>query len=180
MTGFAAVREFPYPPPAMDYRIQKPQPRCAMTDRQFTAGEPFYSVLIREEGRIVRKDLACDAWQGPPESTLAWWRSTVPTEDSKPTFAPVDVLLDLLEQLDGDLANAPLRYLLALVLVRRRVLKIVAPSEEGGDDLSEPALFVNCRRRGTDYQIRMVDPTADESESVEARLTGLLWAGEAP
>lgn len=163
----------------MDYRIQKPQPRCATTDRPFTAGEPFYSVLVREDGRIVRRDLATDAWQGPPESTLAWWRSTVPTEDSKPTLAPIDVLLDLLEQLDEDLQNAPLRYMLALVLVRRRVLKIIDPPEEDRGAADEPSLVVNCRRRGTDYQIRIADPESGEREGIEAKLSSLLWAGEA-
>ena len=168
---------FPYPPPAMDYRIHKPQPRCATTDRPFAAGEPFYSALVREEGRIVRVDLAADAWQGPSEATIAWWKSTLPEENAKPTLAPVDVLLDLLEQLEGEPADAPLRYLLALVLVRRRVLKIADGPDSDADD--EPTLAVSCRRRGSDYLIPIAAPDAADRDSLEQRLTGLLWAGEA-
>ena len=182
MTGFAAVAVFPYSPSAMDYRIQKPQLRCAKTDRPLTAGDAFYSALIREDGKIVRRDVAADAWEGQPEASLAWWRSVVPAEDAKPTLAPVDVLLDLLEQLEDDLSDAPLRYLLALVLVRRRVLKIVDGSDDTASDTASehaPILSVSCRRRGTDYQIRIATPEASEKDGLEQRLTGLLWAGEA-
>ena len=84
----------------MDCGLCKAQPRCATSDRPLTAGEPFYSTLVREDGRIVRRDVAADTWQGPPDTSLAWWRSTVPAQDAKPTLAPVDALLDLLEQRD--------------------------------------------------------------------------------
>ncbi len=134
----------------MDYRIQKPQLRCATTDRPLTAGDAFYSALIREDGKIVRRDVAADAWEGQPEASLAWWRSVVPAEDAKPTLAPVDVLLDLLEQLEDDLSDAPLRYLLALVLVRRRVLKIVDGSDEtisSANEGCEPTRFT-AKKRG--------------------------------
>ncbi|MDA0818038.1 MAG: hypothetical protein O2946_10805 [Planctomycetota bacterium] len=183
-TGFAAGGGFPYSPPAMDYRIHKPQPRCASTDRPLTAGEPFYSALVRQNGGIIRLDLAADAWQGPPESSLAWWRSTMPAENAKPTLAPVDALLDLLEQLEGNQTDAALRYLLALVLVRRRVLKIIDASEvDEAGTASSPAeagvLDLNCRRRGTDYQIPITPPSRDETTGLEERLTALLWAGEA-
>ena len=163
----------------MDYRIQKPQFRCVSSDRLLTAGEPFYSALVRDDGKIVRQDVAAEAWEGPPAASLAWWRSTVPAEDAKPTLAPVDVLLDLLEQLEGDLGDAPLRYLLALVLVRRRVLKIVDASEGDGADAEDSVLSVNCRRRGSDYRIRIQPPAATEKDDLERRLSELLWAGEA-
>lgn len=168
----------------MDYRIHKPQPRCATSDRPLTAGEPFYSTLVREDGRIVRRDVAADAWQGPPDTSLAWWRSTVPAQDAKPTLAPVDALLDLLEQLEGDETDAALRYLLSLVLVRRRVLKIIDPTDldqpTTGSQAAEPSvLSLNCRRRGTDYQIPVAPPTREDASVLEERLTALLWAGEA-
>jgi hypothetical protein len=163
----------------MDYRIQKPQNRCASSDRPLAAGEPFYSVLAREDGKVVRIDIAPDAWQGPPEQCLAWWRSTVPLADAKPSLAPVDVLLDLLEQLAGVPEDAPLRYLLALVLVRRRILKIVDPAEEEQEHADDSVLFVSCRRRDTSYSIAVIPEDSSRDEGLERRLHDLLWTGEA-
>jgi len=168
----------------MDYRIHKPQPRCASTDRPFAVGEPFYSALVRRDGGIVRLDMAADAWQGPPEASLAWWRSTMPATDAKPTLAPVDALLDVFEQLEGDHADAALRYLLALVLVRRRVLKIVdtidTDAAAEADQAAEAGLLsLTCRRRDADYRVPIAAPSAGETDMLEQRLTSLLWAGEA-
>ena len=70
------------------------------------------------------------------------------------------------------------------MLVRRRVLKIIDASEvDEAGTASSPAeagvLDLNCRRRGTDYQIPITPPSRDETTWLEERLTALLWAGEA-
>lgn len=100
----------------------------------------------------------------------------MPEADSKgPSLASTDVLLDVLERLEGDDAEASLRYLLALFLVRRRALRL---AEQGGGQLdAEPRMLrVSCPRRATEYRIRAVDHASDD---VARRLNGLLWSGEA-
>lgn len=160
----------------MDYRIHRPQSRCATTGRTFEPGEAIVSALVREDGGIARLDVTADSWQGPPSGSLAWWRSRVPAKDAKgPTLAPVDVLLDVLEQLEASEDDAALRYLLALVLVRRRVLRM-ADSHDTPVDSDE--LVVTCRRRSSDYRIRVVPPPSGEEAALEERLSALLWSGD--
>jgi hypothetical protein len=161
----------------MDLKLLRPQTVCATTGRNFAPGEVFYSALVRDRGSIDRHDIAAEAWQGPPAQAIAWWRSRFPAAGSTgPTIAPPDVLLDALETLE-DGSDDPLRYLLALQLVRRRLLRIVDDSDDTPADAGTLA-FV-CRKRDREYRVPVVDPAAAAAEGVEARLAALLWSGDA-
>ncbi len=159
----------------MDYSIHRPQSACSRTGRVFAAGEEFFSALVRSADGLDRVDIAAEAWERAPEGTVAWWRSRQPTVDQGgPVLAPVEALLDTLEALGEREADEPLRYLLALQLVRRRALKIEPPAE---DDAT--TLIFSCRRRDSEYRLRPVSPEAAADPEVAARLTALLWSGEA-
>ncbi len=162
----------------MDYKLHRPQSACSRTGRGFTAGEEFFSMLVRGEAGLERVDVAIDAWKGPPAEAVAWWRSRQPeTAESGPVLAPIDALLDALEALEVSPADAAVRYLLALQLVRRRALRIEAPPAETAGD-SDDIVFV-CRRRDRDYRVQPVPPDMAADPDVAARLTALLWSGEA-
>jgi hypothetical protein len=162
----------------MDLKLHRPRGTCARTGRTFAANEMFYSALVRAEGGLERIDCAAEAWAGPPEAALAWWQSQYSPKDAAgPTLAPPDVLLDVLEELDGRPEDAALRYLIALELVRRRVLRIVEqPAAQAGDP--QP-LVLACRKRDRDYVVPAVTPGEATAGGVEERLHALLWSGGA-
>ncbi|MFM7244935.1 MAG: hypothetical protein ACKO40_12300 [Planctomycetaceae bacterium] len=156
----------------MDLKLQRPQTQCAATGRAFAAGDLVCSALVRRNGTIERVDVAADAWSGAPADVIAWWRCRHPAAQGagrEPT--PADALLDALEALEES-PDEPLRYLLALQLVRRRVLRM-PDARENHDD--PDVLVLACRRRGRDYRVRV----AAADEGVEERLASLLWSGEA-
>ena len=161
----------------MDLKLHRPRGACGVSGRPFVAGEPFFSALVRGGGGLDRLDVAAEAWTGPPDGTLAWWRSAYPAADATgPELAPVDVLLDVLEELEGRADDAPLRYLLALQLVRRRALRIVDAAAEQAD---AGELIVACRKRDREYRVRVVPPAEATAAGVEQRLMTLLWSGGA-
>ncbi len=161
----------------MDIRLHRPHSVCSRTGRGFTAGEMFVSVLVRGEGGLARIDVGSEAWDGPPPGTVAWWRSRYPTAaDTGPSLAPVEVLLDAMESLEGDPSTEPLRYLLALQLVRRRVLRM---HDQPADAPSDGALTLSCRRRDREYRVRAVSAAEVADPAVAARLDALLWSGDA-
>ncbi|MDA1039825.1 MAG: hypothetical protein O3A37_06000, partial [Planctomycetota bacterium] len=113
------------------------------------------SALVREAGGLERIDCAAEAWEGPPPGTLAWWRSIyTPAAAAGPTLAPADVLLDVLEEMEGRAEEAALRYLIALQLVRRKVLRII---EQNSADASADGetLVVACRKRRSEYRVAL-------------------------
>lgn len=161
----------------MDYTLHRPQSACSRTGRPFVPGEEFFSALVRGLGGLARLDVSADAWDGPPEGTIAWWKSRhLSPGQAGPVLAPVDVLLDALEALEDQPDDAPLRYLLALQLVRRRVLRLEAPGESSHDD---GLRVFSCRRRDREYRVREASPATVADATVAARLTALLWSGEA-
>jgi len=159
----------------MDLKLHRPQAACGTTGRAFAAGDVVCSTLVRRNGTVERVDVAADAWGGPPDEAIAWWRCRYPApQDAAREPAPADALLDALEALE-DSPDEPLRYLLALQLVRRRVLRMAE-----SHDADDPGLLVlSCRRRGRDYRVRMVAAAEAGVEGVEDRLAALLWSGEA-
>jgi hypothetical protein len=170
----------------MELKLHRPHAACVQTGRPFVVGEPLVSALVRSEGRLDRCDYAAAAWTGPPAHTLAWWRSTFPaTTTAGTTLAPADVLLDVLEELEGREADAALRYLVALELVRRRVLRFVdRPQDDDSDRRAtdsppQPDLILACRKRDREYRVRSVSPREATAPGVEDRLTSLLWSGGA-
>lgn len=160
----------------MDLVIRRPTCRCEKTGRTIAAGETFYSAVVRADGAMRRIDYGQDAWSGPPEKAIAWWRSTMPENDAKgPSLASPDVLLDMLERLDGVEGEESLRYLLAVFLLRRRVLRVV---EQRGSEEADPAsLRLTCPRRAVEYLVRTAGGPNDEA--IANKLSSLLWSGEA-
>jgi hypothetical protein len=170
----------------MELKLHRPHAACAETGRPFVAGEPLVSALVRLEGRLDRCDYAAAAWAGPPAHTLAWWRSTFPaTTSAGTTLAPADILLDVLEELEGREGETALRYLVAIELVRRRVLRFVDrpqndnSNEQAADGPVQPDLILACRKRDREYRVRAVSARQATAPGVEERLTSLLWSGGA-
>lgn len=161
----------------MDLKIHRPQAACRVTGRPFVAGEPIYSALVRGSSGLERVDVAAAAWSGPPARTLGWWRSAFPAAPTGgAVLAPPDVLLDVFEELDGRAEDEPLRFLLALQLVRRRILRIVddAPGGHAADEM-----LLACRKRDCEYRVRTVSAEEAAADGLEERLSALLWSGDA-
>ena len=125
----------PYDPPrfglgviqVIDFDIQKFTRRCARLDRELRPGEAFYSELVAEGDQVVRRDYAAEAWQGPAEPTIGWWKSEVPDPKSnRMQWAPSDVMLEYFTQLLEDTQKAETCYVLALLMIRRRIFRLEA------------------------------------------------------
>ncbi len=170
----------------MEPKIHRPQAQCSRTGRPFQPGDVIISTLVRSPEGLERTDTLATAWAGAAEKSVAWWRSTYPKPDSTgAVLAPNDVLLDLVEQLEGQESEAPLRYLLALQLVRRRVLRFVdqpaqtAPPADAPPPPEAEPLRLACRKRDCEYLVKVAPPEPATAAAVEARLAALLWSGDA-
>jgi len=158
----------------MDYEIQRCTRRCAGTGREFAPGEVFYSVLIDDGNSLTRQDYSKEAWQGPPENSVGWWKSQMPgASDKRMHWAPNEVMLHFFEQLAEQPDKQDMRYVLALLLVRRRVLR---QEESEIDPQGREVLVLYCPRRDVTYQVPAVMPDEARINEIQEELAKLLFA----
>ena len=157
----------------MDFDLQRPSRQCTVTGREFAPGETFYSALIPAGATVLRQDYSAEAWQGPPDDALGWWKSQVPAaEVKKNQWVPNDAMLELFEELTDQPERADVRYVLALLLIRRRVLRL----EETEKPAQGPeTLLVYCPRRETDYKVPVVMPDGQRAAQIQQTLAQLLF-----
>jgi hypothetical protein len=159
----------------LDYEIQRCSRRCAATDRELKNGELCYSLLVPEGGQVVRRDYSAEGWPGAPEGALGWWKSTVVDPNAgRPHWAPSDVMLHYFERLADDPAAEDARYVLALLLVRRRVLRVEGTEQ---DALGRETLVLHSIRSEGQYRVAELVPTPERAAAIQQQLAELLQTG---
>jgi hypothetical protein len=156
----------------MDYEVQRCTRHCHGSGRELALGEEFYSVLVAEGAELQRYDYAADAWPGPPEGTIGWWKSSMPDRCArKKHWAPNDVMLQFFEQLEAQADKQDMRYVLALLLVRRRVMR---QEETEEDEQGREIMVLYCPRREATYRIPAVVPQESRVAEIQEELAELL------
>src|SRR5262249_46010523 len=144
-----------------DFQIQASSRRCCVSGRELQTGERFYSVLIEQSGKLVRQDYSIEVWKGPPEGAYSFWQSRVSPPESK-RRPPIDdeMLLDCFARLEGqtDPGKIRFRYIVALLLMRRKRVKF----DEARQEFGQEVLVLRCQRSGDTYQV--IDPRLTERE----------------
>lgn len=128
--------------------------RCAATDRELVPGEACFTALVRpvldpeapasDRPVFDRLDFDPDHWESTRTSgdlddrLLCWWRTEVPEPGGrKNLFVDDETLVDLFARLEEETDDSRLafRFVLGLILLRRRKLRVVDRSREGEDDV---------------------------------------------
>lgn len=156
----------------MDFEIQRSTRHCASTGREFTPGEEFFSVLVEEGESWVRYDYSREAWHGPPENAVGFWKSQASgLETRRKARAPNDVMLQFFEDLESLPERQDMRYLLALLLIRRRVLRL---DDTEHDPQGREVLVLYCPRRDAVFRVPVVVPDESRSQALQEELSK-LW-----
>lgn len=170
------------------YDIARPSGVCAASGEPIAPGRPYVAVLVEREGQegLERLDFAADRWDagarpGPPFRVFGSWRALMQDGTAqKRAFIDDESLLDLLEQLEGatEPSRQSFRYVLTLLLVRKRLLKFEGARQEAGARL----MLV---RRATPAGatpgpvMEVIDPAMDESAIAAAiEQLGSIMNGE--
>jgi hypothetical protein len=157
----------------LDFDISHCTRVCAATGRTFAPGETYFSTLHSDGGAVVRKDYCAAEWRGPEANAIAWWKSRV-DHDARPKLAPQDVLLNLFAELATRPDEAEFRYVLGLLLVRRRLLKLDDTRRVGQPEV----MILDCPRRNEQYELAVATPNAERTEQIQQRMVELLYGGE--
>lgn len=150
----------------IDYQIQPPTRRCCATGRELRPGERFFTALVESGSHFERHDYAPEAWAGPPPGAFSYWFGKVPSTagHQKPKFDD-DLLEECFQRLEdaNEFGRVNFRYVLALLLIRRRRLRF----EESRYEHGEERLILFCPRSGRRYEV--VNPRLGECEMKETQ-----------
>jgi hypothetical protein len=115
--------------------------QCAVTGEPLSPGKQQVVALVEREddpsAPLVRMDFSEAGWNSParPKGVIAFWKATVPEPgEKKRGFVDDQTLLDLFERLGGDdrIHRVRFRFVLMLLLVRKKLLRVTGTSSEGG------------------------------------------------
>lgn len=164
----------------MDWNIQKSSRECCTCSRQFGEGELYFSALLDSGREFQRKDYCPACWQSSAAEgqAFSFWKTRVPTgEEQRKLFVDNNVLLDFFLRLSAEEGEQPqhkvkFRYILALVLMRKKVLRFVDIVRNG----ERECLVLRYPREGREFQV--IDPglTEEEADTVKDDLSQVLNA----
>jgi len=164
---------------ATDYEDKLSSARtCCVCGREFNPEADYLSALFEEGEQFLRRDYCGDCWQGPPEGSFSYWRGRMPAKEERPQrFVDDRDLVDLLARLADvtEPRQTAFRYLLGLLLVRKRVLKLL-PS---GPGRGEPMLLEEPGG-GARYEVPAPRISADELAQVSAQMGAVLRVDTEP
>ena len=118
-----------------EWEFSRSSGQCAVSGRALAEGESYYAVLFETPQGYERRDYAADAWTGPPEGHFCYWRTCVPVKNRQSGPVPVDheLLIQFflkLEESDCEVRQQ-FRFVLALLLMRKRIIRLDKAEREG-------------------------------------------------
>ena len=158
-----------------EYKVSRSTRQCHVQGRPLREGEWYYSAIIESGDDYLRRDYSAESWTEPPEDAIGWWKKRMPKADEKKlVLAPPEVLIDLLRQMERFPERAKSRYLLALLLMRKR---LVRPASSGDD----PAVMVvEVVSDSSQIGIPICTIGRSESETLRDGLNELLYCDADP
>jgi hypothetical protein len=163
-----------------EYKIDAAARRCIKCERVFAVGDEYFSAVAEttEEDRFQRQEFCPACWNPGEGAYFSFWKTRVPEPDAEehrgPRLIDMGRLLQLFEHLAAadDVQAQRFRYVLALVLMRKRRLKIVESRRLPGGRGEELTL----REPGTERRHTVLCPNVTEEEirSVADRLRDIL------
>lgn len=109
------------------------------------------------------------------EQIIGWWKHKVPLPgDKKPKQAPNDILIKIFDELLDQWDKQEMRYVLALLLIRRRVFRLEREEISETDSGKEKKMIVYAPKTDTTYEVLAVVPDEETIEKIQTELMHIL------
>lgn len=169
---------------------------CAASGKPLGVGDRYVATLVDRPGETgaIRLDYALGAWEAgarpqAPDRMIGSWRTTMRPAAASETkqLLSDEELLELFEEMAGatEAKHLAFRYVLTLMLVRRKMLRLVGEKRQGGKVVLQvrhklPPGGVAALKGPEGPAMEVVDPGLDEgtTSDVIEQLTQVL--GGAP
>jgi len=165
------VRAGDTPPMPSDWKIRQKEEGCAACKRPFEAGEEHFSILLVGPEALGREDRCVACFEAAEEAPGIFWR-TRRRDAGRRLAVDFESIERLFLALEGRSEErlAELRYLLALLLIRKKRLKLVRVLRREG------AEFLVLRRPRRDEQLhaRVFDLTPERARELRDDLERIV------
>lgn len=162
-----------------DWRITRKAGTCGTCEREFIDGERHYSVLRTTEEGLERTDTCSKCRDGQAsgsEEELFWWATRYQAEVKRTVQLDLESLERLFVELEGKDEGrvAELRYVLCLILMRKRRLKVerVLRTADG------EAFRVKRPRKDERYEVKIFDFTPERMAEIRTELQAIFDGAE--
>jgi hypothetical protein len=158
-----------------EWEIKARSRQCARTHETFENGATIYTLLFRDRVGFKREDISETAWQQIKENVapFSFWKSKFQAPaPAAPEAMPKESVEELLRRLvSEDLPeHSNTRYVLAILLERKRTLKQVDIRETAEDKI----LIYEHVKTGEAFLIPDPRLRLDQLESVQQEIYSLL------
>lgn len=146
--------------------IQLPRPvgRC-VCGRELVPGDKFVAAVRETPIGLERVDVGSECWEAfDKKDLLAYWQTVMHrAEEKKKLFVDDQVLCTLFERLADatEQAKVQFRFVLGLILLRKRMVVYESTRREGDRDV-----WV-VRMKGKDEHLDLIDPKLNEQQVTE-------------
>jgi len=163
----------------VDWKVAKRQAACSGCARAFEDGEAHISALSLAGGDLAREDQCLACWKKREHrDALLWWRTRHWIEKKRGISLDLEALEALFVGLEGrhEPALEELRYVLCLILMRKRRLRIERVERDGE---REELIVTRPKREGT-YTVAVFDFDPAKIDELRQRLQDVFEGAEPP
>ena len=121
-----------------DWEINRPLGQCSGSGRKIEAGEEYYGALVEGDQGLERRDFCNEYWEQEKPQVYCFWKTRLAAPDEKrELFISDDMLMAFFERLanETDPEKLSFRFVLALVLMRKRRLKYDSTKRDGDREI---------------------------------------------
>ncbi len=144
-----------------DWEINKPLGQCSGSGRKIEPGEEYFGALVEVEQGLQRRDFCVEFWEREKPQVYCFWKTKLaPPNEKKELFISDDMLVAFFERLANETEpeKVSFRFVLALVLMRKRRLKYDSTKMEDGREIWQ------LRMAGEKDLVDVVNPHLDEDQ----------------
>jgi len=158
-----------------EWEIDKPLGQCYGTAKKIGYGEEYFGALVETEEGLQRRDFCTDYWEKEKPDVFCYWRTKLPRPgEKKQRFVDDGVLTTFFERLANETEQEKVnfRFVLALVLMRRRRLKYESSELQGDKETWR------LRITGDKEIVKVINPHLDDEqiEQLSSQMGQILQA----
>jgi hypothetical protein len=145
-----------------DWEIEKPLGQCYGTEKTIESDEEYFAALVETEQGLQRRDFSAEYWESEKPEVYCYWKTKLAhPEQKKQLFVNDEMLMAFFERLaeETEQEKIDFRFVLTLVLMRKRLLKYDSSRMEGENEIWR------LKITGRDKEFtEVVNPQLDEQQ----------------